>query len=521
VRVRAALPFLVAGVLLAACGTVDAGVTATRSRDNSATPVTTSPGDTTPDTIPDTTSPDRPDTTAAPDDTTFDTVPADTTIPLPTDQSVIDFGDEKTPRDYDGFLVAAFKDIEAFWTKNFPELYGKAFQPLRGGIFAAYEDRTTPIPGCQSPQTEYRDVEGNAFYCSDGDFIVYDDDFLLPALVKSLGQSAVGVVLAHEFGHAVQARSGELNESTILKEQQADCFAGAWAAHLARGEVDGLSFGDEEIKQGLIAMIQVRDPLDGNVNDPNAHGTGFDRVGAFQDGFTGGVERCKPFFTEDRQLIQLFVDQFNPSGNLPFDNGTAGDDIKTLIPADLDRFWVQKLQGIDDTSFTAPKLATFPADGPFPECDGVDDDEFKGNVLYCESTNTILVDTDLAERLADDEVLGDMSVGYLIGEAYSEGVQQALKSTLTGKSRVLLNDCFTGAWVADDIPLGPNQGARGGGDLTLSAGDLDEAILTALKRSDDSTDTDKRGTAFEKIAAFRNGVLNGIDACREQISAGG
>ena len=184
VRVRATLPILLAGLALAACGTVDAGVTATRSRENSQIPATTSPtDDSTPATTePDTTAPDDPGSpdTTAPDDTTLDTRPADSTIPVPDDQSVIDFGDAKTERDYDGFLVAAFKDIESFWQTNFPELYGSAFQPLKGGIFAAYRARTTEIPGCQSPQTTYDDVEGNAFYCSDGDFIVYDDDLLLP-----------------------------------------------------------------------------------------------------------------------------------------------------------------------------------------------------------------------------------------------------------------------------------------------------------------------------------------------------
>ncbi|MFT3855846.1 MAG: neutral zinc metallopeptidase [Ilumatobacteraceae bacterium] len=517
-RVRAALPLLLAGALLAACGTVDAGVTATKSRDNSQTPVAT-----TDDTAPDTTTTDTTDTTNEPDKpgAPSDTAPTEPTITVPDDQDVIDFGDAKTPRDYDGFLIAAFQDIESFWAQNFPELYGKDFQQLQGGIFAAYPERTTPIPGCQSPQTKYSDVEGNAFYCSDGDFIVYDDDFLLPELVKSLGQSAVGVVLAHEFGHAIQARAGELNEPTILKEQQADCFAGAWAAHVARGEADGLTFGDEEIKLGLVAMIQVRDPVDGNVNDPNAHGTGFDRVGAFQDGFTGGVERCKPFFTENRKLIDIQFDPVNdPTGNLPFDNGTEGDDIKTLIPADLNRFWVQKLQNVDG-GFTAPTLELYPSGGPFPKCDGVDDADFKANqIFFCASTNEIVVDENLAQRLSQDPDFGDMSVGYLIGEAYSEAVQTALKSTLKGKARVLLDDCFTGAWVADDIP-GTDGKASGGGEITLSAGDLDEAIITALQRSDDSTDTNKRGTAFEKIASFRNGVLNGIDACRAQINDGG
>ena len=66
------------------------------------------------------------------------------------------------------------------------------------------------IPGCGTPETTYDDVQGNAFYCLDGDFMAYDDAELLPQLVQQLGQSAVAVVMAHEFGHAVQVRPGEL-----------------------------------------------------------------------------------------------------------------------------------------------------------------------------------------------------------------------------------------------------------------------------------------------------------------------
>ncbi len=522
-RVRAIASILVAGAALAACGTVDSGVTAKESRDNGVAAPTPTTVDTEPttDSTPDTKPTDTTDT--SPDDTTLDTIPTDKSIPVPDDQNIIDFGDAKTPQSYDGFLIVAFKDIESFWNDQFPKVYGAKFQPLAGGIFAAYPARTTPIPGCQSPETRYRDVEGNAFYCSDGDFIVYDDDELLPELVKELGETSVGVVLAHEFGHAIQSRIDELNEPTILKEQQADCFAGAWAAHIARGEDDQLTFDDNELKQGLVAMIQVRDPINGDVNDPNAHGTGFDRVGAFQDGFNGGAERCKTFFTEGREknLIDIEFDFGDPNqGNLPFDTNGADTDIVTAMPQDLDRFWVQKLTGLDGVTFTAPTLDLFPSAGPFPDCDGVDKDQFKEQrILYCKSSNKILVDEDFAAKLDADPVLGDMSVGYLLGEAYSEAVQTALGSTLKGDKRILLNDCFTGAWVADDIPdaSDPNKG-RGGGDLRLSAGDLDEAIITAIKRSDETEDQNQRGTSFEKIAAFRNGVLNGIDACRSQIS---
>ena len=51
----------------------------------------------------------------------------------------------------------------------------------------------------------------------------------------------------------------------------------------------------------------------------------------------------------------------------------------------------------------------------------------------------------------------------------------------------------------------------------VSAGDLDEAIQTIIGISDESSDDDVRGGLFEKIDAFRNGVLNGLDACLAQL----
>ena len=48
--------------------------------------------------------------------------------------------------------------------------------------------------------------------------------------------------------------------------------------------------------------------------------------------------------------------------------------------------------------------------------------------------------------------IGDFVVGYLLGRAWSEAAQQALGSPLTGEERILASDCLTGAWVADLIP---------------------------------------------------------------------
>ena len=78
-----------------------------------------------------------------------------------------------------------------------------------------------------------------AFYCAQGDFMAYDDGAqgVLAQLADTYGPSVVAVVLAHEFGHAIQARTGDLdrNVPTVYTEQQADCFSGAWSTHVWRG----------------------------------------------------------------------------------------------------------------------------------------------------------------------------------------------------------------------------------------------------------------------------------------------
>ena len=115
------------------------------------------------------------------------------------------------------------------------------------------------------------------------------------------------------------------------------------------------------------------------------------------------------------------------------------------------------------------------------------------------------------QGLSVELLTGDMSVGFLFSNAYSEAVQVALASARAGETRALFNDCLTGAWVAYIVP--PIDFESREDTLQLSAGDLDEAIVTAIGRSDVSRDTNILGSAFERIDAFRIGVLGGLNAC--------
>ena len=149
------------------------------------------------------------------------------------------------------------------------------------------------------------------------------------------------------------------------------------------------------------------------------------------------------------------------------------------------------------------------------------DDEtgsFELGAVYCASTNTVYLNEPAAQEIYD--ALGDFSVGYLLGTAWSEAVQQALGSELEGEDRALVNDCLTGAWVKTTIPSADESGRlqlpqprAAERTAMVSAGDLDEAIQTIIGISDESSDDNVRGGLFEKIDAFRQGVVEGLDSC--------
>jgi len=100
-------------------------------------------------------------------------------------------------------------------------------------------------------------------------------------------------------------------------------------------------------------------------------------------------------------------------------------------------------------------------------------------------------------------------------------VQVALQSSLAGEPRELLNDCLVGAWIVDIVPVVNADGTSGPRNpnqaILLSAGDLDEIVKTAVALGDEASASNVRGTAFEKIDAFRSGVQRGLPGCQDRI----
>ena len=251
-------------------------------------------------------------------------------------------------------------------------MYGEQYVELSGGIFPVYPGRED-VPGCGQSLTTYSEIRGNAFYCFEGDFIAYDDADLLPQLYEQLGPAVIGVVLAHEWGHAIQRRIG-YQDATIYMEQQADCFAGAWIAHLARGENPALPFADADLKNAINGMIQVRDQPGTGATGEAAHGTAFDRVGAFQDGFINGASQCATYPENKPTVLSFGYDLDVPidqQENAPFESTSADpsqpNDILSLVVAELNVFWPPLVDGM-------PELTLSPYDGdPESECSDLPD----------------------------------------------------------------------------------------------------------------------------------------------------
>ena len=463
-----------------------------------------------------------PDDLALSDPQPGDPGPTTTTGPTPptgnVDREAINFGPNKPERVYDDFLLAVLTDLELWWGQIYPAIYGEAFTPLEGDVYAAYPERPDDIPGCGAPRTTYEDVQQYvAFYCGVGDFMVYDDgdSGLLAELAREYGAATIGTVLAHEFAHAIQLRFGALERAlpTISTEQQADCFAGAWTRRAASGEAATLRFSDGDVRAGLIAMTKVSDPVGVDQFELGGHGSGFDRVGAFQVGFNEGPERCSELLDDPLPLMpnQFTVDDFETGGNAAF--GYGENDLIGFLPEDLNRYWAEELDiaGLDPLTV----VVVDPIDEV--SCGDLRGDLSTGTAL-CASTSEVYFNEPAALELY--RLLGDFAVGYVLGTAWSEAVQTALDSDLAGEPRALLNDCLTGGWVKTVTPIDfvlpqPRLAARD--SVRISAGDLDEAIQTVLRLGDAGIDDDVIGNAFEKIDAFRTGVIEGTDSCLAQL----
>jgi predicted metalloprotease len=401
-----------------------------------------------------------------------------------------------TDADPDDVVRIALDDLGTFWEDAMPAVYDREFWPPTGG-FVAYGPGT-PVPPCGDVTLGYEDIEANALYCPDEDYIAWDRVNLVPDLQREFGPLTVAVVMAHEYAHAVQARAG-VSGAVVTLELQADCFAGAWVADA--GERVELFSGDgDDLDQALGGLLELRDTLGLTANDPNAHGTGFDRVSAFQDGFEAGAASCVDYEENPPPVVALpfrgLADR-SQQGNLPVDQllGPLTEDLESFYAALLED------EGFDwDPPETVEQVD--------PRRDAVEcgrrhlsGEDLEMAAFYCVPDETVYVDrTGLVPALDD---IGDFAVAGEIARQYAFAAQQQVGVLDRFVDTDLHADCLTGVYTsAQFLENIPQQ------VLLLSPGDIDEMVISFVKFGGEEV------TGFDRTAAFRTGFVEGYDACQ-------
>ena len=386
-------------------------------------------------------------------------------------------------------------DLDAFWSETLPGLYGIDYDSPK--VLGGYDVDLDGPPVCGGEPLDEEVARGNALYCPADDSVAWDEAELFKMLFDDYGPFAVSLVLAHEWGHAIQFRGAVDQElPTILKELQADCYAGAWAgaAMAGNGTID---VGPSDLDTATAGFLLFRDPIGTTAATPGAHGSAFDRVGAFLEGVRTGVATCAAY-PDDPPDVPLIVfkraEEVASGGNLP-----AGDVIPTLSLT-LDSYWT-----------TTSELLGFAWD-PFDAVDALVPGACPAEIrpgaaaAYCAPTDTLLLDDDGALQPLYEN-FGDFGPGFVLGLGWAEKaltLEGVDTSTATAGLRA---DCLVGNWAGaavTGIPTGRTDANGVAESIALSPGDLDEAIQAILFLGDRQSGP---ADAFERVEAFRRGFF--------------
>lgn len=416
-----------------------------------------------------------------------------------------------------GVADRAVEDVTAFWEETYPEVYGSEFLPV-AGFFPYGPD--TALPPCGSPPPRYEEIAENAFYCPDADIIAWDEARLMPRLNEEFGAFTVAIVIAHEFGHAIQDRFVTFDRTVDL-ELQADCFAGAWTARVAAGDSPSFEPGDVDLDLTVAGMIAIRDQPGTSPDDPFAHGSGFDRIAAFQDGYDSGARKCEEYADEnvDRRTAEIPFDpdstDLETGGNFPLDDGPAapgGEGLLTRLERDLNDFYARLFDELGREFVPVADLLAVDPGADSVQCGGgtLSGADLDRAALYCEDENVVVLDrAGLAEEL--NREIGDFAVAGEVARLWSLAAQVQLGVADADQAQ-LQADCLTGRWAAWTFPTEEGgQRTAESDELIISAGDLDEGIQGVIFT--EAADQDQ--SVFDRTTALRTGFFGGFRECEE------
>ncbi|MGK5682499.1 neutral zinc metallopeptidase [Actinoplanes sp. URMC 104] len=395
-------------------------------------------------------------------------------------------------------VTPALRDVERFWTQQFGTIAdGQKFTPVSGGYFPY--SQSDPPPACGGQQSSY---EPNAFYCPADDFIAWDAQQLIPSLQETYGPLLVGFVIAHEYGHAIQARIGPERQPTVVLEQQADCYAGAWLADVLAGKSTAFTnVTPAQLDNTVAGMLQLRDQPGTPAESEGAHGNAFDRIRAMQDGVDEGVQTCAGYRASNLPVTEV---PFSSQREAETGGNLAYEDAVSLLADDAQSYWQRTYPQLAGNQWADLAIQPYRSGSP-PQC-AQPDPAADGGAFYCNDPEFAAFDsTGLGPEL--HRKIGDFALGMLLGDLFARAAQTRRGQSTRDEKGQLTVDCLAGSWTNDLLTRKANS------KVLLSPGDLDEAVtaLLAFGRGNEG----QGPTAFDRIAAYREGVLKGLRPCTD------
>jgi len=237
-----------------------------------------------PETVFETVTPDADDPTESPTATDTSTV---TTEPTST-ESTVDMTIAPTGTVDEAELaedIQTAQDVtNAWWKLHWKDYFtGRYTAPNVVGIYDGYDEATAPV--CFGEPLP----PGNAFYCPDGDYVAWDKTLL--ELGYEIGDAWPYLIIAHEWGHAIQADL-QMDLQSEQYELQADCLAGAVLYGAANDNPPTLEFEQGDEKEIVDGLNFIADEVPWGMSGD--HGDSFQRIEAFNLGRTAGVPGCLP-----------------------------------------------------------------------------------------------------------------------------------------------------------------------------------------------------------------------------------
>jgi len=219
-------------------------------------------------------------------------------MPIPVRCELKPITDQSTDAELDTHLNNLMACLVRAWE---PAVTAAGYQIVRPSV-TIYGDSITTKCG--------KAAGGNAFYCPADQQVYYSRT--LPDVVADLKGSKWGpdLVLAHEFGHAIQARTGILISANGLEqqagtnsaaglemsrriEQQADCFSGLFL----RSTAQSLGIKQSDVPAMEVIFVAIGDDtLSDNPNIESTHGHGTSRLFWARRGIgSSAVGQCNTF----------------------------------------------------------------------------------------------------------------------------------------------------------------------------------------------------------------------------------